>query len=120
MNAGATAWLAECEPGCAPIGFALLADADLPGMSADGSDLELKRIYSLSRFHGSGIGAALMNNVARTAANRSAKRLLLGVYAENVRAQAFYIRNGFFKIANRTFRVGEREYDDVVFAKNLG
>ncbi len=119
IESGAVAWLAECEVGNAPVGFALLGKPDLPGMRMDGTDLELKRIYALSRFHGSGIGAALMEKVVNEAINRSAKRLLLGVYAENLRAQAFYAKNGFAKIADRKFDVGGRSYDDVVLAKDV-
>lgn len=120
LVSGAVAWLAECEAGSAPVGFALLGKPDLPGMNMDGSDLELKRIYALSRFHGSGIGAALIDKVIDEAVQRVAKRLLLGVYAGNLRAQAFYVKNGFTKIADRKFNVGGREYDDVVLAKIIG
>lgn len=116
---GAQAWLAEADPGQAPIGFALLGTAELPGGALDGTDLELKRIYALSRFHGGGIGAALMQQVTSEAVRRGAARLLLGVYAGNVRALAFYAKNGFVQIAGRRFRVGDREYDDVVLAKLL-
>jgi hypothetical protein len=49
FGAGATAWLAETVEGGAPIGFALLAKAALPGADP-ARDLELKRIYSLSAF----------------------------------------------------------------------
>ena len=119
LKIGSIAWLAECEIGSAPFGFALLGKPDLPGMNKDGSDLELKRIYAHSRFHGSGVGAALMDEVLNKAAQCSAKRLLLGVYAGNLRAQAFYTKNGFTKIADRKFDVGGRKYDDVVLAKDL-
>jgi ribosomal protein S18 acetylase RimI-like enzyme len=119
LRAGGKAWLAETSAGEAPIGFALLGAASLPGTSPDGSDLELKRIYTLSRFHGLGLGAALMDAAIAEARRRDARRLLLGVYAGNERAIAFYRKQGFAPIANRLFRVGGRDYDDVVFAKPL-
>jgi ribosomal protein S18 acetylase RimI-like enzyme len=93
LQKGARAWLAEADPGGAPVGFALLTAPDLPGALDD--DIELKRIYTLSRFHGSGLGAALME--AAVAAAEGSQRLVLGVYAGNARAIAFYLRNGFRK-----------------------
>jgi ribosomal protein S18 acetylase RimI-like enzyme len=118
LGSGASAWLAESLPGDAPVGFALVGSSSLPGTEPDG-DLELKRIYSLSRFHGRGLGAALMRAALAHASERKARRLLLGVYAGNGRAIAFYRRQGFQPIADRRFRVGDRDYDDVVFARPL-
>lgn len=119
LEAGAAIWLAETAEGAAPIGFAMLSKADIPGMAPDGSDLELKRIYLLSRFNGRGLGAELMQAAADEAVARGAGRLLLGVYAGNARAIRFYERNGFERLSTRRFRVGDREYDDLVLARPL-
>ena len=115
---GAQAWLVEAETGGAPIGFALLARPDLPGQRA--GDLELKRIYLLSRFHGGGAGAALMCAAADEALDQGAARLLLGVYEHNRRAIAFYRKQGFEPVARRQFEVGGRPYDDIVLARVFG
>ncbi len=117
FDKGARAWLALLQPGDAPVGFALLAPADLPGMRE--GDVELKRIYALSRFHGTGLGAGLMDVSVAGAHEAAAKRLLLGVYAENHRAIAFYRKKGFDQIATRQFNVGGNDYDDVVLARDL-
>jgi len=119
LESGYQAWLARLAPGGAPIGFALLGPADLPGAAEDGSDLELKRIYVLSRFHGKGPGRALMECAVMQAAARRAHRVLLGVYKHNDRALHFYQKNGFAQIAERRFRVDDRDYEDVVLAKPL-
>jgi len=116
LTAGARAWLAEAQPGGAPIGYAMLTPPDLPGMR-DG-DGELKRIYALSRFHGSGLGASLMQAVIN-AGTPVFDRLLLGVYKYNARAIAFYTRNGFDQIAERQFDVGGTLCEDIVLAKPL-
>ncbi|WP_294250896.1 GNAT family N-acetyltransferase [uncultured Sphingomonas sp.] len=115
LDAGARAWLAEVDPGKAPIGFALMTAPDLP--TAGAGDIELKRIYVLSRFHGDGIGAALMAQAI--AAADGFDRLLLGVYAGNARAIAFYAKHGFAPIANRQYNVGGSLYDDIVLARPL-
>ena len=118
---GAQAWLGEATAGDgegrAPIGYALLAQPDLPGSRP--GDLELKRIYVLSRWHGSGLAAALMAAAAGQAAAAGAPRLLLGVHAGNARALKFYRKQGFAQIGARQFRVGHRVYDDVVLARPL-
>jgi ribosomal protein S18 acetylase RimI-like enzyme len=118
LGTGAAAWLAETTAGAAPVGYAMVASAKLPG--AEQGDLELKRIYALSRFHGSGLGRGLMEAAIDHARTLGAPRLLLGVYAGNARALAFYARNGFVRIAERMFQVGEKHYEDHVLAKPLG
>lgn len=119
MAAGATAWLATISPGGAPIGYVVLATSDLPMASRDGTDLEVKRIYILHRFHGMRLGQRLLAVAEETARHAKARRLLLGVYAHNASAQAFYRRAGFVEVGRRTFRVGAKDYDDVVMAKPL-
>jgi ribosomal protein S18 acetylase RimI-like enzyme len=116
LAAGARAWIAEAQPGGgAPIGFALVGKPDLAA-ALDG-DIELKRIYSLSRFHGSGLGAALMQRALEAAQGH--RRLLLGVYARNERALAFYRKQGFADLGTRQFNVGGKLYDDLVLARPL-
>lgn len=116
LDGGARAWLVEAATGGAPLGYALVARPDLA--LAQAGDLELKRIYSLSRFHGSGMGAALMDQAIQAAAGHV--RLLLGVYQGNARALAFYEKQGFARIGTRQFQVGAHLYDDYVLARALG
>ncbi len=113
LNGGARAWLVEASDGGAPLGYALVGQPDL-AVAQDG-DVELKRIYSLSRFHGSGMGAALMAEAVKAAAGY--QRLLLGVYHGNARALAFYKKQGFTQIGTRQFQVGPRLYDDYILAR---
>ncbi|CAN7243922.1 GNAT family N-acetyltransferase [Phenylobacterium sp. LjRoot219] len=111
-------WIAETTHGRAPVGYAVVAAADLPvALAAD--DLELKRFYLLSRLHGQGHGARLMETVAADARASGARRLLLGVFSANTRAIAFYARQGFTQAGVRKFRVGEGVYDDLVLARLL-
>ena len=110
-------WLAEAGPGAAPVGYAMIGPSTLD-LSRPG-DLELKRIYVLDRFHGTGVGAALMRTVLGVARERAAARMLVGVYAGNARAQAFYGKCGFQRIGERRFTVGPAVYEDFVFALAL-
>ena len=113
------AWIAEIEPGAFPIGYSLLTEPDFPeGLARDG-DLELKRIYLFSRFHGSGTGPELMQVALDEAHARGAKRVLLGVHPDNARALAFYRRNGFVQVGTRPFHLGPETFQDPVLALEL-
>jgi len=80
-------------------------------------DVELKKIYVLSRFQGTGTAQRLMAEAVSAA--EGSKRLLLGVKDDNHRAIAFYKRQGFEVIGTRQFDVGGALYDDLVLARNL-
>lgn len=112
-------WLAETGHGAAPVGYAVLTPAALPLPDPRADDLELKRIYLLHRFHGGGLGARLLRAAVEEARVRGARRLALGVYAGNERAQEFYRRAGFRAVGERRFQVGERHYEDAVMALEL-
>lgn len=113
LAAGGKAWLAEANG--APVGYALLTAPELD--AARDGDIELKKIYLLSRFHGGGTARALFD--AALAAARGHKRLLLGVKDDNHRAIAFYRKQGFSQIATRQYDVGGSLYDDIVMACDL-
>ncbi len=125
--------IAETATG-APVGYAMLTAPDLPSVETHDSDIELKRIYLLSRFRslktpvldgngkvveGMRSGVALMDTALSDAAKMGRTRVLLGTHDGNQRAIAFYLRNGFEKIGSRTFHVGTQVCCDSVFAKQL-
>lgn len=120
----------------APVGYAMVTDPDLPSFSVQPGDIELKRIYLLSRFRprlyapvlddagqpqaNLGAGQALMNAAIADAESMGFRRLLLGTHENNQRAIAFYRRNGFAEAGTRTFRVGSQCCCDLIFARPLG
>ncbi len=110
--------IVEAVPGNAPLGYMLLTAPDLP-IETGPADIELKRIYTLSRWHGAGMGAALMNQALDDAAAMGKRRILLGVYGENARARAFYERHGFTLAGERRFLVGNTWHDDVIYARDV-
>lgn len=111
-------WLAEA-PGGAPVGFMVVAPPDLPLPGVSDKDAEIKRIYLLSKFQGAGVGKRLIEEAVSHAAERQAKRLLLGVYAQNHAAIAFYERSGFAQVGARSFHVGGNDYDDFIMGRTL-
>ncbi len=113
------AWLAEVAPGAAPVGYALVTAPEFPEGLTRAGDLELRRIYLFSRFHGSGAGQFLMDAALDGARAQGAERVLLGVHPENHRALRFYRRNGFRVIGQRQFQVGASVFQDPVLALEL-
>jgi len=111
-------WLAEHAETGAPIGYAVTCPPDLPGNPGP-KDVEVKRIYCLSRVHGMGAGRALMDAAIAHAKGLGAPRLWLGTYEENARAVAFYKKVGFETVGARQFQVGDQLFDDIVMAKTL-
>lgn len=126
--------LAEAVPGGAPVGYAMVTAPELPSFPVQKSDLELKRIYLLSRFRsaatpvldGAGepvaglrAGQALIDAAIAAARARGRARLLLGTHAGNAQAIRFYRKNGFAEAGTRTFQVGTQVCRDLIFARVL-
>lgn len=116
---GCRCWLAEHLPGFAPVGYAVLTPPDLPLPDLGPDDLEIRRIYLLHRFHRTGLGRRLMDEVMAHGRNTAARRLLLGVYSRNDAALAFYARLGFEQVGTRQFRVGANDYFDYILSLDL-
>lgn len=118
LRGGAAAWLARLDATGATVGYALNAPPDLP-IDTGPNDLELKRIYLLSRYQGLGIGKALMDAAIGDARARGCGRLLLGVYEGNTKAIDFYKSAGFTVVGTRKFQVGDGTFDDLILARPL-
>jgi ribosomal protein S18 acetylase RimI-like enzyme len=110
--------VAEHPEGAAPLGYTLLTTPDLPVAPLAG-DVELRRIYALSITRGTGLGNQLMTQAIADARALGGERLLLGVLGTNMRARAFYEREGFTLAGERRFNVGAGWYDDVIYARAL-
>jgi GNAT superfamily N-acetyltransferase len=111
-------WVAELVGTGAVVGYVMLCPPDLP-VPLEPTDLEIRRIYLLSHFHGGGVGARLMAAALDAAREAGAKRVLLGVYEGNTTAMSFYARQGFAEAGVRKFQVGANAYDDLVLARGL-
>lgn len=127
--------LAVTATGGSPVGYAMLTAPDLPDFDLRSGDIELKRIYLLSRFRSrhtapvldsSGrptpdlsTGQALMNAAIAEATAMHCRRLLLGTNADNQRAINFYRRNGFSDAGKRSFQVGSQCCCDLIMARAL-
>lgn len=118
MLADAGTRIVAAEVKGSAVGYAVVCKPDLP-VPVTTEDMELKRIYLLHRFQGSGMGAALMEWSVETARQMGKRRLLLGVNDKNDRAVAFYLRHGFEHAGTRRFQVGNMLCSDFILAKRL-
>ena len=112
-------WIAEIEPGNAPVGYLVLTPPDLPIADPRTDDREIKRIYLLHPFQGSGLGKRLMQEAFAHVRQQGCRRVLLGVFSRNTNAIAFYQRLGFVNVGDRIFKVGNTDCSDIVLALTL-
>ena len=81
--------------------------------------MELKQLYAAASATGSGVGSALMDWALGALAAAGADEIQLSVWSGNHGAQRFYLRYGFAKIADVTFKVGEQVDEEFLLAKLL-
>lgn len=98
-----------------PAGYLKLNEAPSQTDVNDEGSLEIERIYVLSEFQGTGLGAQLMEKAVSTARERGKKYIWLGVWEKNEKAIRFYKKHGFYKISEHTFVIGtDRQTDHIM------
>lgn len=97
------------------IGYLLLAEFD-PGSNL----LELRQIYTLPDYFGSGLADRLLDAALVRAEQRGAAGVWLGTSKQNIRAIGFYRRRGFVVTGERVFWVGGVPNDDWLMALRPG
>jgi GNAT superfamily N-acetyltransferase len=121
MDASNRIWLATAGDG-ELAGYAHVRRDTLP--SGDASmpcdrPVEIARLYAGERWHGQGVGAALMGKCIETARGWGGDVLWLGVWERNPRAIAFYTKHGFQAVGKQTFLLGADLQQDLVMALHL-
>ncbi len=95
-------------------GFAGVGSPDAKG------DAKLHKLYLQTSWHGSGGAAVLLRAAEENAYRQGAPRLILAVNKNNVRAQAFYRKNGFEIYDSVVADIGGGfVMDDFLLAKRL-
>jgi diamine N-acetyltransferase len=85
----------------------------------EGIELELKRFYLLKDHHGKGFADQMMAVCEAQARELNYKSFWLGVWENNFKAQKFYQKHGFKKIASHPFVMGQETQIDFIFAKQI-
>jgi ribosomal protein S18 acetylase RimI-like enzyme len=104
--------------GGAAAGFCKLGPLTLP-VSPERPAVELRQLYLLRPWYGSGIATALMDWALKAARRLGAEELYLTVYTDNERAKAFYRRYGFAYMKPYAFMVGEQADEDEIWRLEL-
>lgn len=103
-------WIAE-QDGRA-LGYALTGPCHLPHPEVTADCGELWRLYVRRETQGTGLGGQLLDAALQGLA-QPGRRLWLGVWSENHRAQKIYAGRGFTKVGEYEFPVGrtrDREF----------
>jgi GNAT superfamily N-acetyltransferase len=102
------------------VGYAMLRLGPAPEQVRSSDPIEIARLYSVSRWIGAGVGAALMQRCLDEAAVRGNSIIWLGVWERNARAIAFYRRWGFTDVGAQTFTLGHDVQTDRIMARRVG
>jgi ribosomal protein S18 acetylase RimI-like enzyme len=108
------------ERGGGTVGYAMLREGDAPEAVGDDAAIEIVRLYSFTRWIGTGVGAALMQRCLDEVAARGRPTIWLGVWERNARAIAFYRRWGFTDVGSHSFQLGTDRQTDRVMARRVG
>lgn len=102
-----------------PIGYAKLSALVAPAPAPRSGAMELRQIYVDKRWHGRGVGDALIEWALDTARSEGAPEIYLTVFVHNARAKRFYTRYGFSEVGHCVFMMGDHVDDDRVWRKEL-
>ncbi len=120
QDPGITCLLAEMQG--QTVGYALLQENSRLGLPAEATaarQLEIKQLYVVEDWIGTGLGKALMRRALDIAQASQATAVVLGVWEHNTRAQAFYQRFGFREVGEVAFTLGQDVQRDLIYRKGL-
>jgi ribosomal protein S18 acetylase RimI-like enzyme len=118
QDADTVFYLAFCNGELA--GYVKLKKMPVDLLERPGEILELKRIYVLKEYYGSGAAQKLMQQSENLAKEKGLQKINLAVWKDNPRAIAFYLKMGFTIEGETTFDWGTGKIDsDWVMTKIL-
>ena len=108
-------WIVEQDGQAA--GYALAGPCELPHHEVTDACGELKRFYMRRDLQGGGVGRRLFGEVMDWLQADGPRDVWIGVWSENHSALRFYQRNGFAKVGEYGFRVGEQLDHEFILKK---
>ncbi|AUP77354.1 GNAT family N-acetyltransferase [Flavivirga eckloniae] len=102
-----------------PVGYAKLVVNAINESVASQNNCRLERIYIQNEFIPLKIGQQLLTFVEEKAKALQLDTMWLTVYIKNKRAIRFYERNEFKNVGELNFLVNGKEYENIVFSKNI-
>lgn len=85
----------------------------------DPGGLEIQRIYIKKEFHGSRVGATLLNFALDVAKKDNHPFIWLAVWEKNPRTIRFYEKYGFISFGSNLFQLGDDAQTDILMKKIL-
>ncbi len=98
-------WIVEADGQV--VGFALVGPCGLPHANVTPDCGELKRLYFRKAWQGGGLGTRLFAEATAWLQSRGPRTVWIGVWSENHGAQRFYARQGYTKVGEYGFEVGD-------------
>ena len=99
------------------VGYLMLCREEYPAEVASLRPLEVRRLYVLSQFHGTGVGQTLLGVALEQAKAGEHDALWLGVSRHNARGLAFYRKLGFRVVGEQSFAVGGELHEDFIMSR---
>jgi ribosomal protein S18 acetylase RimI-like enzyme len=112
------AWLVEAEGQV--IGYAEVGPCGLPHPEVTEGCGELKRFYFRKAWQNRGLGRGLFHLAMAWLAREGPRDIWIGVWSENFGAQRFYARQGFEKVGEYGFRVGNTTDHEFILRRRVG
>ncbi len=117
-DAGIATFVAEHEGALVAYGM-LRPDGAPPRGVAVVPSAELKRLYVLRAWQGTGLAHALMVRLLEAARHGGARSVWLGVWEHNHRALRFYAKYGFTPVGDHVFMLGRDAQRDLIAWRTL-
>jgi len=110
-------WVAEAPDGSI-VAYVHVGPCKLPHADVRADPGEIYQLYVLEDWQGHGLGRRLMDVALDWLAKHRPGPVWLGVYSENLRAQAVYARYGFVKVGDYEFRVGDHRDHEFILRRD--
>lgn len=102
-----------------PVGYAKLIVNVKHEIITSQNNCRLEKIYILNDFIPLRIGQQFLTFLEEKAKELHLDTMWLSVYIKNTRAIKFYERNEFKNVGELNFSVNGKEYENIVFSKNM-
>lgn len=100
-------------------GYLKINDEDAQTETVKPNALEVERIYLRKKFQHQGLGLVLIKLAEKIARKEKRDYIWLGVYEKNLNAQNFYAKDGFKRVSQHVYQVGNDPQIDYILAKKL-
>lgn len=109
-------WVAQAPDGVIAA-YIHVGPCKLPHEDVRPGDSEIYQLYVLADWQGEGLGRRLLDIALDWLGEQRPGPVWLGVYSENLRAQAVYARYGFVKVGDYEFEVGDHRDHEFIFRR---